>query len=336
MKGPSVLAVVSLAAGCGGDGEEDFDVAAQEIGAGQHISDAANPPGTTGFYFLPTLVDTTPVFGGEAFSGVAIKSRLRVRILEIDCVTTATLGTINAGLPITAAYGAPSELYRVSTSVSALGLTTAVGRCFRVQPLLDGFPLGFRDAQVVAGQGAAAAGYRKWGTSGNLVFNFRLEGDFTTDGDGDGVTNRIDNCPTTSNANQADSNGNGIGDACEVVDLCPNDPSKTVPGHCGCGNADVDSDSDGHFAGPSGNDGDGTCDDECDTDNTKVTQGVCGCGVPETDSDNDGIKNCVESCDDDPFKTTPGHCGCGEFDVDSNHDGVVDGTDSCGLCSSIP
>lgn len=38
------------------------------------------------------------------------------------------------------------------------------------------------------------------------------------DSDGDGVPDIADNCPDTANADQADSNGNGIGDAC--------DPSK--------------------------------------------------------------------------------------------------------------
>lgn len=37
-----------------------------------------------------------------------------------------------------------------------------------------------------------------------------------TDGDGDGVNDDVDNCPTSSNAYQEDADGNGIGDACEV------------------------------------------------------------------------------------------------------------------------
>ncbi|MEI8258934.1 MAG: thrombospondin type 3 repeat-containing protein, partial [Deltaproteobacteria bacterium] len=37
------------------------------------------------------------------------------------------------------------------------------------------------------------------------------------DGDADGVPDNVDNCPTTSNADQADSNMNGIGNACEAA-----------------------------------------------------------------------------------------------------------------------
>jgi Ca2+-binding RTX toxin-like protein len=37
------------------------------------------------------------------------------------------------------------------------------------------------------------------------------------DTDGDGVAGAFDNCPNTSNASQADTNGDGIGDACNLV-----------------------------------------------------------------------------------------------------------------------
>jgi hypothetical protein len=41
------------------------------------------------------------------------------------------------------------------------------------------------------------------------------------DGDGDGVGDSRDNCPTTPNADQADADGDGFGDVCDV---CPTDP----------------------------------------------------------------------------------------------------------------
>ena len=40
------------------------------------------------------------------------------------------------------------------------------------------------------------------------------------DGDGDGVGDSRDNCPTTPNADQADADGDGFGDVCDV---CPTD-----------------------------------------------------------------------------------------------------------------
>lgn len=39
------------------------------------------------------------------------------------------------------------------------------------------------------------------------------------DTDSDGIPNSSDNCPTVANPTQTDSNGNGIGDACDPVDL---------------------------------------------------------------------------------------------------------------------
>ncbi len=39
----------------------------------------------------------------------------------------------------------------------------------------------------------------------------------TTDSDRDGITDGNDNCPTIANSTQIDSNGNGIGDSCEII-----------------------------------------------------------------------------------------------------------------------
>ncbi|HSA59199.1 MAG TPA: MopE-related protein, partial [bacterium] len=53
------------------------------------------------------------------------------------------------------------------------------------------------------------------------------------DSDGDFVCGDEDNCPTTPNPDQQDSDGNGIGDACEVNALCSMDfsglPNTTCP-----------------------------------------------------------------------------------------------------------
>ena len=45
----------------------------------------------------------------------------------------------------------------------------------------------------------------------------RSTGGGCVDTDGDGVCDNVDNCPTVPNPDQKDSNGNGIGDACEIV-----------------------------------------------------------------------------------------------------------------------
>ncbi|HUV83088.1 MAG TPA: PGF-pre-PGF domain-containing protein [archaeon] len=40
------------------------------------------------------------------------------------------------------------------------------------------------------------------------------------DAEGDGFCSDVDNCPTISNPDQTDADGNGIGDACETSDVC--------------------------------------------------------------------------------------------------------------------
>jgi hypothetical protein len=52
------------------------------------------------------------------------------------------------------------------------------------------------------------------------------------DSDGDGIPDSLDNCPTTSNANQWDADGNGVGDACDstVFFYVATNGSDTNPG----------------------------------------------------------------------------------------------------------
>lgn len=56
------------------------------------------------------------------------------------------------------------------------------------------------------------------------------------DGDRDADADGIDNCPTTSNADQADVDGDGVGDACEpcqavaLIDLWPGGASGAPSG----------------------------------------------------------------------------------------------------------
>ncbi|MEZ4775598.1 MAG: SdrD B-like domain-containing protein [Bacteroidia bacterium] len=106
---------------------------------------------------------------------------------------------------------------------------------------------------------------------------------------------------------------------CTVTDLCPNDPNKIVPGICGCGTPDTDSDGD---LVPD-------CIDQCPNDPGKSIPGNCGCGVPETDSDGDNTPDCIDLCPNDPGKTMPGTCGCGNPDTDSDGDNTPDCADLC-------
>jgi DNA/RNA endonuclease G (NUC1) len=117
------------------------------------------------------------------------------------------------------------------------------------------------------------------------------------DTDSDGVPDSVDNCPFTANADQADFDGDGQGDACDSdddgdgvadgADLCPNTPPNTQVNSAGCPDAD----------------GDGVADAD---DNCPFVS-----NPDQTDTDNDGLGN---SCDSD-----------------DDNDGVLDGNDNCPL-----
>ena len=143
------------------------------------------------------------------------------------------------------------------------------------------------------------------------------------DYDCDGVTDDVDLC---SFDDAADSDGDGTTDC---LDQCPDDPEKTTPGQCGCGNPETDTDEDGTA----------DCNDACPDDPLKTQPGICGCGIADLDTDEDGTLDCNDECPDDPLKTTPGVCGCGYVDVagDTETDSDLDGTPDCvDLCPQDP
>jgi hypothetical protein len=156
-------------------------------------------------------------------------------------------------------------------------------------------------AQGVIGDNIASS------TTGSWLITDTLPNLSEPDIDNDGIPDDIDNCIDSSNSDQADSDVDGVGDACDV---CPDI-------------ADDQSDSDG--------DGWGDACDECPTDPNKIDPGICGCGTPDTDSDSDGTADCNDQCPLDSDKIDPGICGCGTPDTDSDSDGTADCNDQCPL-----
>ncbi len=59
--------------------------------------------------------------------------------------------------------------------------------------------------------------------------------DENNDIDGDGVCGNVDNCPAAANANQANADGDALGDAC---DACPLDAANDIDGDGLCGDVD--------------------------------------------------------------------------------------------------
>lgn len=82
---------------------------------------------------------------------------------------------------------------------------------------------------------------------------------------------------------------NSFWDVFLTIDECLNDPAKIIPGICGCGVSDLDTDQDGIA----------DCDDSCPDDLSKTSAGICGCSVPDIDSDGNGAVDCL-----DPSGTT--------------------------------
>jgi surface-anchored protein len=57
-----------------------------------------------------------------------------------------------------------------------------------------------------------------------------------------------------------------------------------LPGLCGCGIPDIDTDGNGSLC----------CNDACPNDPNKIEEGICGCGVTDIDSDNAGVADCID------------------------------------------
>ena len=307
------------------------------------IRDAANGGGTQGFFFIPPTVDTAPPFTGP-FVGT-YKPTLSVTVHAVDCGGAGMVGGLVTTFTNVQVYPAV-ETYKLVFNTTNAGLT--LGNCYRISPRQNALDLGFIDAMVTSGP--APAGYKRYTPGSNVTIAFRLE---NQDPDGDGVFNNADNCDNDANPGQEDTDGDGIGNACDNpdsdgdgiedsvdnCDLAPNpgqedadldgtgdacdgcamDPGKTDPGVCGCGVPDVDTDTDGTL----------DCLDGCPLDPAKTDPGVCGCGVPDVDTDMDGTLDCQDGCPLDPAKLDPGACGCGVPDTDSDGDTIPDCIDTC-------
>lgn len=177
----------------------------------------------------------------------------------------------------------------------------------------------------------------------NLPGASPLAATLSTDWDGDGLPNASDNCPRASNPDQTDTDGDGIGDACDWnvdtdadgiddgIDNCPiYNPSQADTDQDGIGDAcDNDIDGDGitntglanldncpYVANP----------DQQDTDNDGVGD-AC-----QNDQDGDGIPdqndNCPSLANPDQQDTDNDNIG-NLCDTDIDNDGINNPADKC-------
>ena len=113
--------------------------------------------------------------------------------------------------------GAPAELSAIlNTTLADNGGLTQTHALPAGSPAIDLNPT-CADASAFDQRGYSrpAAG------SGCDAGAFEYGADAPPDTDGDGVLDATDNCPATPNPDQKDSNGDGIGNACEQVNMAP-------------------------------------------------------------------------------------------------------------------
>ena len=152
----------------------------------------------------------------------------------------------------------------------------------------------------------------------------QINGSGCTDTDGDSIEDSVDNCPLIANSDQANLDGDSVGDACDTDDdgdlvkdtddQCPNTPLGAVADSNGC--ADTD------------NDGVPDSEDCCPNVSNPGQEDQDGDGIGDVcddDDDGDGVLDVSDQCPNTPPGAVVESNGC----ADTDNDGVPDSEDCC-------
>jgi len=254
------LLLTVLIAGC---------AAEPELGTyeGAVISDAVHANGTAGFYWLPPMVSAPSPTG--VFEAAASPT-LEIIRLDTNAVVRTLVPTVDV------------DKFQANWDTKADNLSTVVN--YRVRARLPGGRIvGYADVDVVSTgaqvKGVDTAEFVALVDGRTLPIKFRIE-HATVDADADSVLDWLDNCPTTPNANQADSLGNGTGDACRCASIV----SCAAPDAC-------------HAAACTATAGCNVT--ELPNGTVCGTASICAAGACSADTDGDGVIDSADNCPSD-------------------------------------